>query len=513
MATQYRTINSIRNIITGLGGYILNTLLGFISRTIFINCLSMDYLGINGLFTNILTILSLAELGIGTAIVYELYKPLAMDDKDKVASLVKFYGRAYKFIGIVVGIFGLCMLPFLNMVITEAPDIKESIYLIYTIYLFNTVSSYFFAYRSSLITASQQHYIVNGLNYIVTILQSTVQVALLLLTKEYMPYLIVQTIGTFIYNILISHIAKMKFPYIVSKNIKPLEKIEKKSIINNVKALMVIKLGGVLVNNTDNIIISYFSGLATVGYTSNYILLMGTLNTLFSQFFFGITASVGNYNAIESKEKKLELFNFINLANFWLFGWAAIGIAVVSNDIIKLWLGNQYLLPISIPCVLALNFYILGMQNAVWTYKTTLGLFRYGRYIILLTATTNLLFSIYLGNLWGVFGILFATTIARVITNVWYDPYAVFKYGLEELPLKYFRKYLYYAVVLFLTACLCFFLCSFIDISIFWDVIVKIIICSIIPNVIFFLIFHNKNEFKYLITLLMRFAITDKKHV
>lgn len=150
----------------------------------------------------------------------------------------------------------------------------------------------------------------------------------LFVTKEYMGYLIIQTIGVFTYNLIISHIANKKYPYIKNKDVKKLKEDEQKDLISNIKALTIIKLSGLLVNNTDNIIITYFNGLATVGISSNYTLLSTTLNSLLNQVFNGITASVGNYNAVESDEKKLELFNFINLVNFWLFAWATIGIVV-----------------------------------------------------------------------------------------------------------------------------------------------------------------------------------------
>ena len=162
MEVKSRIEYSILNIATGIGGYVINTILGFICRIIFVRCLSADYLGISGLFTNILTMLSLAELGIGSAVVYALYKPLAEDDKPKIASLVEFYGKAYKAIGIIIAIMGLALMPFLNVIIRDVPNIKESIYLLYFIYLFNTASTYFFSYRSSLIIAAQQNYIVGG---------------------------------------------------------------------------------------------------------------------------------------------------------------------------------------------------------------------------------------------------------------------------------------------------------------------------------------------------------------
>lgn len=487
---------SILNIVTGLGGYAVNTILGLICRMVFTRTLSAEYLGISGLFTNILTMLSLAELGIGNAIVYALYKPLAEDNKEKVASLVQFYGKCYRIIGTVVFAVGVALMPFLGLLIKEHPTIQENLYLIYAIYLFNTASTYFFSYRSSLIAAAQQNYIVTGINYLITILQSIFQMTWIIIMHEYLGYLIIQAIGTLAYNLTISYIAKRKFPYIVAKNIKPLEREEKHGLIKNVRALVIWKLSGLLVNSTDNIIITYFRGLSTVGLSSNYTLLSTTLNSLLNQVFNGITASVGNLNATESKEKKLSMFYLINMASFWMFGWASIGIFVVSTDIVHLLFGESYVLPLNIPFVIALNFYMVGMQSAVWTFKNTLGLFRPGRYLLIVTAAINLVCSIWLGNIWGLFGILFATAISRVFTNTWYDPYAVFKHGFHESAVPYFLRYFKYAAILVVTGATCYGLCALIDFSIWTNVILKFIICCIVPNLIFLLCFCRTNEFE-----------------
>ena len=504
MAQRSRTEYSILNVITGLGGYALNTIIGLVCRMVFTRTLSAEYLGIGGLFTNILSMLSLAELGVGSAIVYALYKPLAVGDKDKIASLVKFYGQCYRVIGAAVGFIGVALVPFLNFLIEE-PDIKESIYLIYGLYLFNSASSYFFSYRSSLIMAAQQSYIVTAINYAVTVCQSVLQIIWLLATHEYIGYLIIQCVGGFIYNLVISYIAKKKFPYIVSKDIKPLEKTERNGLVRNVRALVIWKLSGLLVNSTDNIIITYFSGLVTVGLSSNYTLLSTTLNSLLNQLFNGITASVGNLNAIESREKKLKMFNVINLANFWLFGWAAIGIFVVSTDIVRLMFGASYVLPINIPFVIALNFYMVGMQSAVWTYKNTMGLFRQGRYLLIVTAGINLVCSLWLGKRWGLVGILLATAISRALTNTWYDPYAVFKYGLKEKISVYYAKYGLYALILTFTGAVCYGICSPFAFSPFVNVISKFLVCCLIPNLIFFLCFRRLDEFQYFMDLACRF--------
>lgn len=503
MKKRSRTEYSTLNIITGLGGYALNTVLGLVCRMVFTRTLSAEYLGISGLFTNILSMLSLAELGIGSAIVYALYKPLALDDKEKVASLVKFYGQCYRVIGVVVAVIGAVLMPFLRFLIDE-PNIQENIYLLYCLYLFNAASTYFFSYRASLLMAAQQNYIVTGVNYIVTVAQSVMQIIWLFATHNYIGYLIIQCIGAFAYNIIVSYIARKEYPYIAEKNVKSLDKDEKGLLVRNIRALVIWKLCGLLVNSTDNIIITFFNGLATVGLASNYTLLSGTLNSLLNQLFNGITASVGNLNAVESKEKKLAMFNIINLANFWLFGWAAIGIFVVSTDIVRLLFGSSYVLPISIPFVIALNFYMVGMQSAVWTYKNTMGLFRQGRYLLIVTAAINLVCSIWLGKLWGLFGILFATAISRALTNTWYDPYVVFKYGLEEKVSIYFKKYGQYALLLLLTGAVCYGVCALIHISTLADVILKFVICCVVPNLIFFLCFRKKDEFQYFKNLSLR---------
>ena len=295
-----RSEYSIINILTGFGGYFVNTVMGYICRIVFVRCLSAEYLGVNGLFTNILTMLSLAELGIGGAIGFALYKPLAEDDKEKIASLMGFYGKAYKIIGCVVAVIGLLMMPFLTIIISNQPNIKENLYVIYLVYLFNTASTYFFSYRSALLTAAQRNYIVLGINYAITILQSIVQIPVLLISHNYMAYLIVQTIGIFINNIIVSWWAKKDYPYIARRNVKPLSTSEKRGLFVNVKALTLNKLSTILVNNTDNIVLTYFSGLVSVGVVSNYVTLMNTLTSLTSQLFNSLTASVGNLNAIES---------------------------------------------------------------------------------------------------------------------------------------------------------------------------------------------------------------------
>ena len=239
MSNNSRTVNSIKNIATGFLGQFITTILGFISRTVFINCLAKEYLGINGLFTNILAMLSLAELGIGTAIIYALYKPLAEKDENQIAKLMNFYSKAYTCIGIFVFLSGIVLLPFLEFIIKDVPNISESLQVIYIIYLFNTSISYFYSYKNSLIIADQKNYITLLSSYAVTTIQVLLQIFVLLVTHNFLIYLIVQTICTFINNMCISIIANKMYPFLKEKKKLKLDKKERYSCVQNWKTMEV----------------------------------------------------------------------------------------------------------------------------------------------------------------------------------------------------------------------------------------------------------------------------------
>lgn len=508
MKNRSRTEYSILNIAAGLGGYVLSVVLSLINRMVFTRCLPPAYLGISGLFSNILSMLSLAELGVSGAIVYALYKPLAQNDEEKIASLVQVFGKAYRTIGLVIGGLGLCVLPFLDLLIGEQPEIAESIHLIYVIFLFNTASSYFFTYRSTLLVAAQKSYLVTGLNYLVLCVQEVIQAVFLFSTRNYIGYLLIQTGFSLLYYVWISHIAVRQYPYIKGKNIKPLDAEEKKRILKDVQDLMLYKVSGVLVNGTDNIIITYFKGLATTGLASNYTLLMNTLNSLLNQVFNGITASIGNHNATENDWKKYEMYSFLNMVNFWLFGWAALGIHFCSSDLVMLLFGENYALPDNIPLIMAISFYISGVTNVIGTYKHTMGLFHYGRFTQLFTALLNIFFSILLGKCWGLFGILFATVIARACTHLWYTPYVVYKYGFKRNPMEYFKGYLKYLIILLIAAGLCELVLRIISGPLIVQTILKTILCSVVTNVVFFVALAKTPEFiklkQYFVLLFQR---------
>ena len=459
MANRSRTEYSIINMAASLGGYALNILLSFVCRIVFVHHLNAEYLGINGLFSNILSMLSLAELGVGTAMIYALYRPVAEDDQKKIASYMKVYSTAYKVIGAVIAALGLLLIPFLDLLIKNPPNISENITVLYLIFLFSTVSSYFYSYRSSILIAHQENYIVLAISYGVVIVQNLAQILALVL----------------------------------------LSKTEIRSLAKNIKALTVTKLSGILVNNTDNIVITYFNGLITTGVVSNYSLITNTITSLANQVFTSLSASLGNLNAVGDDEHKYHVFKTLNLANFWLYGWAAIGIVCLSNDVIALFFGSTYVMGLKIPIILAINFYMLGMQCVVGLYKSTMGLFRYGQYILLFTAALNLIGDILLGQLWGVFGIFLATALARAFTNTWYEPFVIFKHGFHLNFASYIARYLLYAGLLVVTCGLCYAMCQMVRLPLVPRIVIECLICIIVPNVLFILTFRKNGEFHYLL--------------
>lgn len=185
----------------------------------------------------------------------------------------------------------------------------------------------------------------------------------------------------------------------------------------------------------------------------------------------------------------------MNLMNFWIFGWATLGIIFCSSDVVRLCFGEKYVLSKEIPFVLALNFYTVGMMNAVWTYKHTMGLFRYGRFLQIITGVLNIIFSIVLGHYWGLFGILFATFIARAMTNLWYDPYAIFIHGFHKSPLQYLKKYIYFIIVLLISAGGCWLSFKLIKGGILARVMEEIVLCSVVTNLVFYIFFRKSEEF------------------
>lgn len=492
-----RIKNSLKNIYSGLVGQILLLITNFVTRTVFIKLLGSTYLGVSGLFSNILSLLSLAELGVGQAIMFSLYKPIAENDTEKIHALMSIYKKVYRYVFLFVLVVGLALAPFLRYIINDFDKIPN-ITIIYVMYVFYSASSYLFAYKTTLLTATQKNYIVNRTTYVFSLIMMTVQVVVLFLFRNFIVYLLVQIVITISQNIYTAHKATTLYPGLKSKKVIPLEKTEKQSLVKNVKALMIYKIGTLALNSTDNILISSFVGIVKVGIYSNYTLICTSVTSFLSTIFGNLTASIGNLNAVETKEKKIEIFNVINLTTFWLYAVCSICIFCAANPFIEVWIGTDYLLNYRELFIVVLNVYIGGMLFAPFNYRQTMGLFVHGKLRPIISAIINIVASIILGKLYGLEGILWGTVIARVTTNVWFDPYIVFKKGLEQSPLPYFIDYIVKLCLFLLTGAAAYYLSSLIPNTSIIYVVIKAAVAFIISNIVFLLIYGRKSEFKYL---------------
>jgi O-antigen/teichoic acid export membrane protein len=428
-------------------------ILGFITRTIFIQYLAVEYLGVNSLFTNILSMLSLAELGIGSAFIYELFKPLANADTVTVATIIRFFRKVYAWVGGFIFVSGLVLLPFLDQLIDGTKTkLDYDIHWIYLIFLFNSASTYFFSYKISLLDADQKSAIATFNSMKFMILQNLLQIFILITTQNFILYLIVQSITGLASNFYISRLVNRRYPYLNDHNSHTIKPELRENIIKNAKATFLIRIGGVLVNGTDNIIINYFVGLTLLGIYSNYVLLVSMISGVLIIIFSNIRSSIANVTVTDSLDKQRSVFTSLNFINFWLYGLCFLWIIFCTDPLIQMWIGHKFIMSQKITLLLAINFFMVGMQTSFWTFKSVYGFFEQGKYMVLLTALLNLVLSFVLGYYYGIFGVLLATAIARLVTNFWYDPYIVITQGLKMVPIDYLKRFTKYVFVIILSS-------------------------------------------------------------
>ncbi len=488
---QYVTLN----ILAGSVSQVISMILQLIGRTIFIHALGIEYLGINAMFYNVLMVLSLADLGFGTAIIYSMYKPLAQNDTETVVALMTYYKKIYHRLAFVVAVIGIGMLPLLPFVVnlnTEIPYL--SFY--YLLYVANIVISYLMSYKYTIITADQKSYLITVYSLVGSILQTLVQIIVLVVFKNFMLYLMVFILRTLLVNWFQSNKAKKIYPYIQGS--RELDTATKKSIFENVKSMFLYKLGGVLLNNTDNFIISILVGTVYVGFYSNYLTIIVAIYSFTDIIFDSVTSSIGNLNASEDNDRKYEIFNIFNFIVFWIMTFCSVCFLVLFNDFITLWVGKEFVFGMLTVSIIVLNFFMPGSITSISVYRDTTGMFRQTKYVFLITAFINLVLSVILGKMYGLFGILLATAIARMLTNMWYEPFILFKNYFKKSPIYYFRRQAFYWAIAVGCCVGTYLLSQTISTVSVLNLIIKLIICMIVPNAIILVLFYRSKEFDYI---------------
>lgn len=496
-----RTEKSLRN-----SGYALivqgvTVLLNFAIRTVFIKTLSVAYLGLNGLFTNILNVLSFAELGFGTAIIYAMYKPIAVNDNKKISAYMNFFKNVYKIVGLLILGVGLALLPNLEFFISDTAEIPNQappLSLIYILYLVNSSVSYFFNYKRSLVVATQNGYVDSRNQLEFNLIKCGLQFLILVIFKSYIGYLVIQIVCTLVGNVFMSIKADKLFPYLKENYNERLTHEEKIGLAKNVLAMSFHKLGSVVVSGVDNILVSKFAGIVAMGCYSNYTLLTATIKTVFVQILTPVTASVGNYVAEKTKEESYQFFHKLFFINAYGAIFCSSCLMALSNPFIELFWGKQYLFSNSIVFLLIFNFYIDRMRQASQIYIDTNGLFWPIKWKSLVEALVNLVVSLSLLVIFdlGVSGIIVGTLISNFTTNFWWEPYAVYKYSFNKRMTDYFIRHAKYTATLLLSVFLSTSLINLIPNGLVMF-IVKCIIAVLVPNILMVLLFSRTDEFCY----------------
>lgn len=494
-----RTAYVKRNVFWGYLSTIFLTIFSLINRTVFVYYLGAGYLGISGLFTNVLGILSFSELGIGTAINYSLYKPIAENDAKKINSLMHLYKVAYRVIALVVTGIGLILFPFLKYLVnTDIPMPQIQIY--YLIFLFNTVSSYFVTYKTSFVSALQKNYIVTNTNTIGSVATYIVQIMLMFLHCNYLVYLLAQAviglgqkIGTVVY-------LDYKFPILKNKKAEPLDSETKKGIWINVKALIFHKVGDVVVHQTDNIIISAFISTTTVGLISNYTTLTTFVSKFTNTLFNSFTASFGNLISKENKAHQEQIFNAYDLLGYWIYGFVFIAFITLSQDFITLWLGKSLLIDNTTMVLFFASIYFEGITLPIYNFKVAAGRFNEDKWVAFVQALINLIVSIAAVKIIGLPGVYVGTIVQRLVVVV-VRPYIVYHYVLEKPVLSYYMKFLFRTAIIICIGILMWNIRSVIMTTVTISRFILIVaITAVIPNLILLVIYGKTAMFKYIVS-------------
>lgn len=498
-----RVKNAIRNIFFGYLGNIIIIIISFISRTVFIYILGTTFLGINGLYTNILSVLSLAELGIGTAMNYSLYKPVAAKDYERIKSLMNLYKRAYRMIAIIITIMGLILVPFLKYIIKEPGDISTNdLTIYYLIFLFNTVSTYFIAYKYSLVNAEQKNYIQININTITTLITAVVQIIILYIYKNFLFYLLTAAVIGLIQKIYVNSYLNKLYPFLLDKDIKDLPKKESILIKKNIKALIFHKIGDISALQTDNIIISTFINISTVGIISNYILIITAISSFINIIFNSLISGFGNLIATEDIDKQYKLFQVYRFAGFWFYGFASISLIILLNPFIELWIGQKMLIENLIVYLIIIDYYSKGHRIVVNNFKIAAGVFNEDKYLSFIRGIANLIISIIMVKKIGLAGIFLGTILSGLIPSL-IRPKIIYNKIFNRSAIHYYKDSIIYFMILLIPLIILEFAKNIILKQLGeLNFIIMLVLVIIIPNLIFVIVFKDSEEFKYLLNIL-----------
>lgn len=490
-----RTRNALRNMVWGVVSKITTLLLPFIVRTVLIKTLGAEYLGISGLFTSILSVLSLAELGFGSAIVFSMYEPIAKNDNYTLCALLNVYKKIYRVIGILILVIGIIVLPFVKYLINGTYPRDVNLQLLFAIYLLNTVLSYFlYAYKGALFTAFQRNDIVSKIAASLAIIDNLLKIVFIYTTRNYYVYVLVIPVITLTTNIVISILADRMFPEIICSG--SISSEMSKGIRKQITGLVAFKIYGVVFMSVDTLVISSFLGLVPLAIYNNYYYIQYSIIGFMGILTSSITAGIGNKMITNSIDDNYEDFNKIVFMNAWISGWCAVCLVCLYQPFMKLWVGANLSFPVETMLLMVAYFYLPRVSSITATYREAAGLWWEDRYRPLIATLANLVINLVLVQLIGMNGIIISTLICTILINIPWGSYILFKNYFRRSGLHYYLRLFVHTGITVLVCTITYSITSLISDQGVLPLMLKVVICVIVPNILFLMAFRALPEYK-----------------
>ena len=491
-----RKKNATRNIIFGTCLKLYQIVVPFLMRTIMIYFMGVQYLGLNSLFTSVLQVLNLAELGVGSAMVYSMYKPVAEHDNNTICALMGLYRKYYRIIGMVVLAAGCVIIPFVPHLIKS--DVPEgiNIYVLYVMNLLATVFTYWlYAYKNSILQAYQRNDIVSKVTIITDTIKYILQIFTIVFLKNYYMYVLVLILLQIASNIITAAVVTRMYPEYRCKGGLPKEEVAQ--INSRIRDLFTSKIGAVIVNSADTVVISAFLGLTVLAIYQNYFFIISSVIAFIAVVFNSCTAGIGNSIIVETKEKNYNDFKKFTFLIAWIAGFCTVCIVCLMQPFMNIWMnGNEKLmLGMSEVVCFCIYFFVYEIQQLLLTYKDAAGMWHEDKYRPLVTALTNLALNIIMVQFFGLYGVLLSTVISIIFIGMPWLFYNLFTVLFKRNAAKYVIRVVYYTVITIVISIITYSVCSLVPFTGIAELIVKLIICIIVPNLLFFATLFKFEEF------------------
>ena len=505
-----RTVNATRNITWGIASQIILVGFPFIVRAATIHSLGAEYLGINSLFQSVLQVLSISELGVSSTITYSMYQPIAEDDTDTICALLNFYRKVYIGIGLLILTSGLLICPFIPKIISGTVPDGVNIYLVFLVYLGNSVIGYFFfSYKQSLLNAYQRTDILSINQILTRIFMYSCQIFVLLKFKNYYTYLFFVPLTTLIQNFANSALVDRMFPQYVCRGEISTGLLHK--IRLSIPGLVINKLCFISRNSFDNIFISAYLGLTVSAIYANYYYILSSLSSFLGIISSSILAGIGNSIVIESSETNYQMMKKINFIYMWLAGWCAICLLCLYQPFMRIWVGDELCFDFKTVILFVLYFYLLKMGDIRGTYSEAAGLWWENRYRAILESVVNLILNYTLVRFLGIYGIILATLLSLFFINFLWGSNIVFKFYFKNgKASEYFLLHGKYALCTGCIAAVTYMVCSLKTYGLYGDFLVRGVICVILPNLIYYLVYRKTSEFKIAVPWILNKVLRKK---